>query len=164
MSDEDWESQLENEIEKEAKETVKKELINKKKSETVIEKKLDNISSVNKNESIDNKTEIKINLVTEKDFIDLANSNTGKITSANKSSKYSLIYLKQNLDLLAPTLDADKIDQIIQDLKVLLNKKNKEKKLSTKSNKPIEKIEDIAQIDTKKEVVERNNYNDDDFM
>lgn len=76
-----------------------------------------------KKESIAEKV---ITLATEKDFIDLAVNNVSKVKAANKPSKFTFTYLKNSLDLLAPTLDGDKIDQLIKDLTVLFNKKRKE--------------------------------------
>jgi hypothetical protein len=65
-------------------------------------------------------------LITEKDFIDLAVKNISRIKEANKPSKFTFTYLKNSLDLLAPTLDGDKLDQLIKDLTFLFNKKRKE--------------------------------------
>lgn len=78
------------------------------------------------------KTSSKINvdhiapLITEKDFIDLAVKNVSRIKEANKPSKFTYTYLKNSLDLLAPTLDGDKLDNLIKDLTFLFNKKRKE--------------------------------------
>jgi len=65
-------------------------------------------------------------LLNEKDFIDLATFNASNIKSAAKPSKFTFTYLKNTLDLLAPTLEADKIDQLIKSLNVLHNQKRKE--------------------------------------
>ncbi len=65
-------------------------------------------------------------LVNEKDFIDLAVKSVSRIKEANKPSKFTFTYLKQSLDLLGPTLDGDKIDQLIKDLTVTFNKKRKQ--------------------------------------
>ena len=70
--------------------------------------------------------DININLNTEKDFIDLAVMNVGRIKDAKKPTKFTFTYLKNTMDLLAPTLEADKIDQLIKDLTVMFNKKRKE--------------------------------------
>jgi len=65
-------------------------------------------------------------LVTEKDFTDLAVQSVSRIKAANKPSKFTFSYLKTNLDLLVPTLDGEKLDQLIKDLNVHFNKKRKE--------------------------------------
>ena len=72
------------------------------------------------------KEEVIAPLVTEKDFIDLAVKSVSRIKGANKPSKFTFTYLKQNMDLLGPTLDGDKLDQLIKDLTVMFNKKRKE--------------------------------------
>lgn len=83
-----------------------------------------------------------VQLVNEKDFIELAVQNVGRIKAANKPAKFTFSYLKNSIDLLAPTLDGDKLDQLIKDLTVLFNKKIKgNKKPTTTANvKPQVKI------------------------
>jgi hypothetical protein len=71
------------------------------------------------------KEETILPLVNEKDFIDLAVKNVTRIKEANKPSKFTFTYLKQSLDLLTPTLDGDKLDQLIKDLTIAFNKKRK---------------------------------------
>ncbi len=185
MSD-DWETQLEEETIKEEtnkfageSEEIVKPQVTQVKTEQKQEVKVEKVLQADGFDFKDtNRTVIrdvkpapeKLNL--EKDFIDLAAHNVGKVQQANKPSRLTLLYLKQNLDLLAPTLDADKLDELIQDLKVIYNKKVKtsskpvaKKKIPSTTN--IEKVEvKQPEVVIKQEVktVSREEYNDDDFM
>ena len=60
------------------------------------------------------KEQVTAPLVTEKDFIDLAVQSVSRIKAANKPSKFTFSYVKTGLDLLGPTLDGDKLDQLIR--------------------------------------------------
>jgi hypothetical protein len=111
----------------------------------------------------------------EKDFIDLAVLNVSRVKSAGKPSKFTLTYLKQNLDLLAPTLEADKIDSLIKDLTVMFNKKRKEEseKSGKKTNKNkapnintgnVRKAEKMTFDDNEEFHGEEEDYDEDDFM
>jgi hypothetical protein len=119
-----------------------------------------------------------IKLVTEKDFLDLARINIGRIKDSGKSSKFVFQYLKNTMDLLSPALDADKLDEIIKTLTVILKKRKKDdldkktKKASivnkenlTISAKVSENVELKAKIEKyKEEQNKEENYDDDDFM
>jgi len=118
-----------------------------------------------------------IKLVTEKDYLDLARLNIGRIKDSGKSSKFVFQYLKNTMDLLSPGLDADKLDEIIKTLTVILKKKkkedadNKSKKATTvnKENLSVanvtENVELKAKIEKyKEEQTKEENYDDDDFM
>ena len=119
--------------------------------------------------------DVNINLNTEKDFIDLAVLNIGRIKDSQKPSKFTFTYLKNTLDLLTPGLDADKIDQLIKDLTVMFNKKRKEESekygKKPKSKQPTinsgKAMESLA-VKGKLDVYEDNNasedYDNDDFM
>ena len=65
-------------------------------------------------------------LTNEKDFIDLAVLNVGRVKSANKPSKFIYSYLKNTIDLLASSLESEKINTLVKDLNAHYNKKKKE--------------------------------------
>jgi hypothetical protein len=69
---------------------------------------------------------IQVPLTLEKDFIDLAVQNVGRVKAANKPTKFLFSYLKNTLDLLAPSLESEKINQLVKDLNAHYNKKKKE--------------------------------------
>jgi len=119
--------------------------------------------------------DININLNTEKDFIDLALLNIGRIKDSQKPSKFTFTYLKNTMDLLTPGLDADKIDQLIKDLTVMFNKKRKEEsdKLGKKpkskqptinSGKAMESLSAKGKLDVYEDDHISDNYENDDFM
>ena len=122
------------------------------------------------------KEELNLTLVTEKDFIDCAVKNVSKIKEANKPSKFTYTYLKNSIDLLGPTLDADKLNSLIKDLSVMFNKKRKEE--SDKSKKPgkdkpsvsagkgLDRAEKMGALEDygKVDAVEEENYDEDDFI
>ena len=96
---------------------------------------------------------------------------------SRKDSKFVFQYLKNTMDLLSPGLDADKLDEIIKTLTVILKKKRKEdadKKSKTKPNvikenvanaKVSENVELKAKMEKyKEEQAKEENYDDDDFM
>jgi hypothetical protein len=119
--------------------------------------------------------QIDINLNTEKDFVDLAVLNIGKIKDSHKPSKFTFTYLKNSLDLLAPGLEADKIDQLIKDLTVMFNKKRKEesekygkkpknKQPTINSGKAMETMAAKGKLDVYEDDHVSDNYENDDFM
>jgi hypothetical protein len=110
-------------------------------------------------------------MTTEKEFVDLAVNSVAKIKSANKPSKFTLTYLKQNIDILGPTLESEKLDQIIKDLTVLFNKKRKEesdkygkgkknKQPTINAGKAVEKLDIMGNIEIEDEY-EEDEYDDD---
>ena len=125
------------------------------------------------------KEEVSIVLTTEKDFIDLAVNSVSRIKAAGKPSKFTFSYLKNNLDLLGPTLEAEKIDQLIKDLTVLFNKKRKEEsdkggkkpgkaKPTINATKGIDKLDKAGLIEDyggkAEDLYEDNDYLEDDFI
>lgn len=123
----------------------------------------------------ENTTNIVLN--TEKDFVDLAIVNIGRIKTSNKPNKFTLTYLKHHIDLLGPTLDADKLDQLIKDLTVMFNKKRKEESgnqgKKTKTKQPTltgGKIQDrldknpLGYNEDNEIYVDDDDYYDDSFM
>merc|ERR1712151_1034272 len=118
-----------------------------------------------------------IKLVTEKDYSDLARLNIGRIKDSGKSAKCVFQYLKNTMDLPTPALDADKLDEIIKTMTVLLKKKRKEdadRKTKNKTNinkdnianaKVSENIELKAKLEEEKkkyqqEQAKEENYDD----
>jgi hypothetical protein len=124
------------------------------------------------------KEETQVALVTEKDFIDLAVYNVSRIKAANKPSKFGFSYLKNSIDLLAPTLDGDKLDQLIKDLTVLFNKKIKSNKPTKQAapgkakpsvsvGKGLERAEKMGAIDDfggNEKMGNEDDYYEDDFI
>lgn len=121
--------------------------------------------------------DVNIKLVTEKDFIDLAKINIGRIKDSGKPSSFAFQYLKNTVDLLTAGFDADQLDEIIKNLTVILKKKRKEDaeksakkakgKVDAETQKKINenaelkaKVEKYAQEQAKAET----NVDDDDFM
>ena len=99
-----------------------------------------------------NNIDANIKLVTEKDYIDLARLNIGRIKDSGKPSKFVFQYLKNTMDLLSPGLDADKLDEIIKTLTVLLKKKRKD---GTEKNSKKQKTKQ-ADVSTAKKMKMRN--------
>jgi hypothetical protein len=119
--------------------------------------------------------DVNINLNTEKDFVDLAVKNIGRIKDSQKPSKFTFTYLKNTLDLLTPALEADKIDQLIKDLTVMFNKKRKEESVKygkkSKNKQPTinagKGMESLAAKGILDVYVDENvsdDYENDDFM
>ncbi len=126
-------------------------------------------------------TEVKVApLMSEKDFIELAVHNVGRIKAAGKPSKFTQSYLKNTLDLLAPTLDSDKLDVLIKDLTLTFNKKLKESKGKTKGTATSNKAKPSVNVGKGMERADKmgaiqdyggdddynydDDYEDDDFM
>ena len=65
-------------------------------------------------------------LESEKDFIDLSVISVAKIKEANKPTKFTMSYLKQNLEELCPVMETNRVDEILRNLTTLFNKKRKE--------------------------------------
>jgi len=119
--------------------------------------------------------DVNIILNTEKDFVDLAVQNIGRIKDSQKPSKFTFTYLKNTLDLLTPALEADKIDQLIKDLTVMFNKKRKEesvkhgkkpknKQPTINAGKGVESLSAKSKLDVKEEENVSDDYENDDFM
>lgn len=138
---------------------------------------LDSVEEFIGDDTKDTKTAAAIRpLEVEKDFIDLAQTNVARVKESTKPSKFKFTYLKQTVDLLAPTFDSVKINDLINDLKFLFNKKRDEErkkdgvvkkntaKVSLASGKGIDKgyIRDALDVDDAE--IEEEGYNDDDFM
>jgi hypothetical protein len=130
-----WQEKNKELIDRRKKEELALEgLDEKEKQKRLIDKRIiDDASDFLEGEKTSKKEETIQPLVNEKDFIDLAVKTVSRIKEANKPSKFSFTYLKNTIDLLAPTLDGDKLDQLIKDLTVQFNKKRKEE--SEKSGK-----------------------------
>lgn len=124
------------------------------------------------------KEEVFAPLVHEKDFLDLAIKSVTRIKEANKPSKFTYTYLKNNLDLLAPTLDGDKLDSLIKDLTVLFNKKRKQEsdkkggkpgkaKPTVAANKALDRAEKMGALEDFGHTEDLNydeDYEEDDFI
>ena len=119
--------------------------------------------------------ESNLPLSLEKDFIDLAKQNAIKINDAKKPSAFTFSYLKNTLELLAPTLDSDKISDLNKLLTVTFNKKLKEENAGSKSKskKPNINAGKAADRSEKRGIIEdlggrddleEEEYDDDDFM
>jgi hypothetical protein len=80
-------------------------------------------------------------LRTEKDYIALATVNAEKIKVAQKPSKFTFTYLKNNIDLLADTLEYEKVNDLLTQLKNIFNKKVK-----AASNQPKKKEKAEAKV------------------
>ena len=115
------------------------------------------------------------NLLVEKDFIELSNKTAAKINESKKPSKFTFSFLKNSIELLAHTLDSDKINDLLKVTTVIFNKKLKEenansKKKSKKPNinagKAIERSERRGLYETYggNDDYEEEEYEDDDFM
>ena len=117
-------------------------------------------------------------LTTEKDFIDLAVHNVGRVKSANKPSKFLFSYLKHTIDLLAPSLESEKINSLVKDLNAYCTKKKKEendkagKKPKTavpsinvsKALDRAEKLGAFEDFGAAKEEINDEDYIEDDFI
>ncbi len=119
--------------------------------------------------------DVNISLNTEKDFIDLALQNIGRIKDSSMPSKFTFTYLKNTLDLITPGLEADKIDQLIKDLTVMFNKKRKEesekygkkpksKQPTINSGKAMESLATKGKLDVYEDDIVSDDYENDDFM
>ena len=120
------EEEKEKKKKKEEEEKKKKEEEEKKKKEEEQKKKKDNSNSNN------------IVLKTQKDFIELAQSNSTKIKKANPLPIFTLSYLKNIVELLGPTLELNQINDILNLTNKVYNQKlqedQKKKKVSNKVN------------------------------
>ncbi len=111
----------------------------------------------------------------EKDFVDLAVLSVAKIKDANKLSKFTLSYLKKNIEELASTLEPARIDELIKNLTVLFNKKRKEesekygkkpksKQPSIVAGKALDSAAAKGKLDVYDDDVYSDDYENDDFM
>ena len=144
----DWEEDLKLEQEKEEKEKKKKEEEEKKKEEEKRkkeeeDKKRKEEEEKKKKEEEEKKKKDKSNsnnilLKTQKDFIELAQSNSSKIKKAKPLPIFTLSYLKNIVELLGPTLELNQINDILNLTNKVYNKKlqedTKKKKVSNKVN------------------------------
>ena len=142
----DWEEDLKLEQEKEEKEKKKKEEEKKKKEEEKRkkeeeDKKRKEEEEKKKKEEEDKKKKDKSNsnnilLKTQKDFIELAQSNSSKIKKAKPLPIFTLSYLKNIVELLGPTLELNQINDILNLTNKVYNQKLQEDtKIKKKSNK-----------------------------
>lgn len=162
---------------KEEKKTSQTKKVDKKENEAKAPKTESNPSNSLINVG-DNKESIlnpQGSLVNEKDFVDLAVLSVAKIKDANKLNKFTLSYLKKNLEELGPSLETGRIDELIKNLTVLFNKKRKEESekygKKPKSKQPsivAGKALDSAAAKGKLDVYDDEEYSDeyeaDDFM
>ena len=116
-----------------------------------------------------------ISLSLEKDFIELAQQNAAKINEAKRPSQFTFSYLKNLIELLAPSLDSARINDLIKAITVVFNKKLKEEGAGSKSKLKKPNINTGKAIDRndKKGIIqeyggrddyEEEEYEDDDFM
>lgn len=116
-----------------------------------------------------------ISLSLEKDFIELAQQNAARINDAKRPSQFTFSYLKNSIELLAPSLDSDRINDLIKAITVVFNKKLKEEGTGSKSKSKKPNINTGKAIDRndKKGIIqeyggrddyEEEDYEDDDFM
>lgn len=117
-----------------------------------------------------------VSLTVEKDFIQLANKTAARINESKKPSLFTYSYLKNSIELLGPTLDSDKINDLSKVLTVIFNKKLKEESADSKkkSKKPNINAGKMVQRNERKglyetyggndDYEEEEEYNDDDFM
>jgi hypothetical protein len=112
-------------------------------------------------------------MTTEKEFVDLAVNGVAKIKSANKPTKFTLSFLKNNIEQLGPTLEPEKLDQLIKDLTALFNKKRKEesdkgkgkksKQPTINSGKAVDKLDRMGEIQVEDDYEEDEYYDDEDL-
>ncbi len=130
------------------------------------------LNSTENKESILNQQAV---LTNEKDFVDLAVLSVAKIKDANKLGKFTLSYLKKNIEDLGPTLEAARIDELIKNLTVLFNKKRKEesekygkkpksKQPSIVAGKGLDSAAAKGKLDVYEDDVYSDDYDNDDFM
>lgn len=143
---------------------TKPQVKDKKEATTKIEKKE---LETEKKENDDNKQGL---LANEKDFVDLAVLSVAKIKDANKLSKFTMSYLKKNIEELTPTIETARIDELIKNLTVLFNKKRKEESekygKKPKNKQPSlasGKAMDAATVKGKLDVYEDDAYSDEDY-
>ena len=117
-------------------------------------------------------------LINEKDFIDLAVHNVGRVKSANKPAKFIFSYLKNTIDLLASSLESEKINALVKDLNAHYNKKKKEENdkagkkpknatPSISSSKALDRAEKLGAFEdygAGKEEIHEEDYIEDDFI
>jgi thymidine phosphorylase len=111
---------------------------------------------------------------TEKEFVDLAVNGVAKIKSANKPTKFTLTYLKHNIEQLGPTLEPERLDQLIKDLTAIFNKKRKEesdkvkgkksKQPTINAGKALDKLDKLGEIQIDDDYEEDEYYDDEDLM
>lgn len=130
------------------------------------------------NASTENKESIlnqQAPLGNEKDFVDLSVLSVAKIKDANKLSKFTLSYLKKNIEELASTLEPARIDELIKNLTVLFNKKRKEesekygkkpksKQPSIVAGKALDSAAAKGNLDVYDDDEYSDDYDNDDFM
>ena len=142
----DWEEDLKLEQEKEEKEKKKKEEEEKKKEEEKRKKEEEDKKRKEEEEKKKKEEEEKkkkdksisnnILLKTQKDFIELAQSNSSKIKKAKPLPIFTLSYLKNIVELLGPTLELNQINDILNLTNKVYNQKLQEDtKIKKKSNK-----------------------------
>ncbi len=181
----DWE-----EYEETTQKADKLNLNNNFESEEIIKPKEEKKTTETKKESAkkpENKTATETNtenkeatsqqgiLSNEKDFVDLAVLSVAKIKDAKKLSKFTLTYLKKNLEGLCGDLEATRIDELIKNLTVLFNKKRKEesekygkkpknKQPSLQSGKALESAAAKGKLDVYDDDEYSDDYAEEDFM
>lgn len=96
-------------------------------------KKADN----NKKDNKDNKKEGKRVLNIEKDFIEFAKETAEQISGTDKKGKYIFTFLKNSIELLAPSLKTESLSDLQKTVELLYNQKTKEqgKNKKGKNNK-----------------------------
>lgn len=95
----------------------------------------------NKNFDIDS-----IVLKNEKDFIELAKKNTKEIKDSLDPSVFSYVFLKETIEMLAPTLNSEKISDLEKKIDVVLKKK-KTKGEELKNKKPLKSVTSTQRAD-----------------
>ena len=109
------------------------------------------------------KEEKPFTLKIEKDFIELATVNVAKIKEAKLPSKLSLSYLKHSIDLLGPSLDSEKIDNLIKGLTVMFNQKRKEENEKAGKQKKIKYVQKGGKAQDQISSLSENKYDKDDY-
>lgn len=122
--------------------------------------------------------EKEIELKSEKDFIELAQKNAAKINEANPLPMFTLAYLKNSIELLAPSLKTELVRQLVDSLSIIYNQKlDKDRGKKKVSDKPQIVAGKKSVTDARKglynaygggeeneEDDDEDAYNEDDFM
>jgi len=104
-------------------------------------------------------------LVTEKDFVDLSVFSVAKIKEANKPTKFTMSYIKQNLEDLSGIIETNRVDELLRNLTTLFNKKRKEEseKYGKKPKSKTPTIQAGNAIDSAASKGKLDVYDDDDY-
>ena len=126
---------LEKEIEESVKHIQDPELRLKKKLEYLELRRAEKFLGVEEEKKEVKEINLDFPLKVEKDYIDLATKSAAKINEAGKGTKFTLEFLKTNIEKLLPTLDEDTMEDLIKTVKIISTKKTKEKGGKKKKDK-----------------------------